>query len=429
MVSTQQLSLQDKAFLEGRQDWVPLHSLPGFQTADANASAKTEKPLSKPMNAAQPEERAGAPLPSAKVPTSQQIPNESPKSKSSLREVKLASPQSVPQKPKPTAPVAAPTAATPAAAPLKPQTALNPANAALPSTTSFNEAPPNELWSSLNKAPQHHVVLKPLGSANDGAGTPPPATDLDEEAASPAPALKETEALQAQASAPAPAPSLGPAQDPVPNNVIPMNSQTSSTTPANEPFSNQVLQLVNGRAVLTLEDLKMSGEFELQLDSEGMTEVGHAAIAVQAGQVAKIELSLPEKATVGEKILAQAIATDQFGNTAAQFDGTLEVEISGSATCNKSQKFQQGCADIELTNKVAENVELRIISCSVPNLSLPTKKLTFVAGPAVKLVVVTPESAVAGEKVKVEVQAVDQFGNLSDNHTSKLSLKIIKKSA
>ena len=107
MVSTQQLNLQDKAFLEGRQDWVPLHSLPGFQLVEAAAPvpaaaspASISKPESKPESRSEDpkseEQMTTTPLSSE---TAVNTPPESPKSKSTLREVKLASPQSVAQKP------------------------------------------------------------------------------------------------------------------------------------------------------------------------------------------------------------------------------------------------------------------------------------------------------------------------------------------
>ncbi len=383
MLSNQDLNLNDKAFLEGPQDWVPIHTLPGlkgFVKKDEAANALAPK-QEKSSSSANDNPSKGLQMKAPEVKFRNQNQNQN-------QNLSLSQ-----------------------------QTQIEPMVPVSESENEMNLAPLPNIKSSQTepKALAQPLPEKPKNAPPTG----PVGLILISEDAKEADDERPAEITDPHIDYPLP--SASEKND----EVVQMPRAATSFS-----IGEQKIELKNGKAELTLADLKISGDFIIELENGELTEkTAHAAIAVQPNQVSELEIAVADKVSVGDQAILQVLAKDQFGNIATQCDASFELKSTGQAQFTGNMKLQRGIAQVQIRSTLVETIEISLqnIDHEKP-VNCSPKKVQFVAGPAVRLVVVTPQSAVAGEKVNVEVKALDQFGNLSEGFSSSVNMKILKKS-
>ncbi len=193
----------------------------------------------------------------------------------------------------------------------------------------------------------------------------------------------------------------------------------------------ELLQYTAGKVTIALRDDKNVGL------GGGHTE----EIIVNAAPAARMTIKGPSEATAGETSRFQVEAVDKWGNFDAHFGGVISATISGSVSGSvfgageggDEVRFVNGRATFNVSTKKAEVLHVKLTDSGKTGLDLSAScQVNYIAGPAARLLVTTPgESLVAGQAVKVQVKAVDQYGNLATtcNETIKLEVSTPKKVA
>ncbi len=222
---------------------------------------------------------------------------------------------------------------------------------------------------------------------------------------------------------PSPAPMAAPPMTAPPPQAVQRPPPPKAAPPMSETSHgpSPTIQMVGGVGTIELTDLTTSGHFSLQILSDKIHDVYAAKVVVEAGEATELRFEAPSTATVGDDVSFKAVAHDSFGNVTRKFDGSVDLSYSGTAKGPSSITLKQGEVEFHMSHTVAEVIKIDVNS---RNLTAKPMSVEFRAGPAVRLVVESPANAVAGERITVQVRAVDKFGNLSSDFASDVKLKI-----
>lgn len=167
-----------------------------------------------------------------------------------------------------------------------------------------------------------------------------------------------------------------------------------------------------------------AGEVQLELKSEKLKSDGAEKFLVTAAPAASLKISGPEQLTAGESCRIEIEAVDKWGNCDTNFSGKISLSLSEGAEVKGGEaSLSQGRGSFEFVSKKAEKITVSMGKLN----SLDTSanwSVAFQAGPAVRLVVESPAEVVAGQPVKVQVRAVDEFGNLATTCNESVKLAV-----
>lgn len=167
-----------------------------------------------------------------------------------------------------------------------------------------------------------------------------------------------------------------------------------------------------------------AGEVQLELKSEKLKSEGAEKFVVSAAPAASLKLSGPEQLTAGDSCQIEIEAVDKWGNCDTNFSGKISISLSEGAEVKGGEaSLKQGRGIFEFVSKKAEKITASIVKFG--NLDTTASwSVAFQAGPAVRLVVESPAEVVAGQPIKVQVRAVDEFGNLATTCNESVKLAV-----
>jgi hypothetical protein len=191
---------------------------------------------------------------------------------------------------------------------------------------------------------------------------------------------------------------------------------TPSPAPAAAPGS---LKMVNGVAEVDLSTIS-PGQFEIKLKNAGQ-EI-KLDLQVRSAEPAKIEWTVkPMQPVVGTDCEVVCRALDKNGHFCSDYKGPFALK-AGDREINFD--MVKGTASVRFQQTKAEAIEVKLIDHSGLELKLPNPfKVDWQPGPAVKLVLDGSPELVAGSPQKVQVRAVDQYGNLANTFQGTLNLE------
>lgn len=179
------------------------------------------------------------------------------------------------------------------------------------------------------------------------------------------------------------------------------------------------LKMVNGVAEVDLSKIA-PGQFEIKLSNNGQ-EI-KLDLQVRSAEPAKIEWTVkPMQPVVGTDCEITCKAIDKYGHFCADYKGPFALK-AGAREINF--EIVNGTASVKFQQTKAEAIEVKIIDHSGLALQMPNPfKVNWQPGPAVKLVLDGSPDLVAGSSQKVQVRAVDQYGNLANGFHGTLNLE------
>ncbi|GEM_PF-3003526 len=215
---------------------------------------------------------------------------------------------------------------------------------------------------------------------------------------------------------------------------VPAVQNSKAETLKNETKKSEVKidQVTLDGGVGTIELLQYTaGEVQLELKSEKLKSEGAEKFVVSAAPAASLKLSGPEQLTAGDSCQIDIEAVDKWGNCDTNFTGKISISLSEGAEVKGGEvSLKQGRGVFEFVSKKAEKITASMGKFG--NLDTSASwSVAYQAGPAVRLVVESPTEVVAGQPVKVQVRAVDEFGNLATtcNESVKLAVNAPAKSS
>lgn len=199
------------------------------------------------------------------------------------------------------------------------------------------------------------------------------------------------------------------------------------TQPQSSEFSQQTLTIHlkkgSGQIEITAE---MAGQFQLALKPNAMSplplEKSHT-LKVESNDPQRVELKYEEPLRVGEPISFHIQVFDQYDNL-CQHPVQGQIQLNGKSL----QSFQcdGGQTTEEITFSEIGNFDLQI---GIRGLhAAHVEKIHIKPGKAKHLKILGPTSVKAGQSTKIQLQAVDQFGNPTEEFDGNVELEL-KKSA
>lgn len=279
----------------------------------------------------------------------------------------------------------------------------------------------------------------PIASANSSA--PPPINVKKEPKKAPPPAPPEAIALAATSPSinlssfsitDITVPSLNV---PVPKEVEPVveiELETKTSIPKPAPVSAPVvatpvvsqdtaskLMMVDGIAEVDLSTL-VPGKVELVMNNAGQ-EI-KLNLQVRSAEPAKIEWTILNMTpTVGQDLEVLCRAHDKNGHLCSEFSGPFSLKAN-----DRDYKFEisKGSATVKFQQTKAERCILTLHNHGSKALEMPMAvNVEWQPGPAVGLILDGTPELVAGSTQKVQVKAVDKYGNLAKSFQGTLNLE------
>jgi len=140
-------------------------------------------------------------------------------------------------------------------------------------------------------------------------------------------------------------------------------------------------------------------------------------IVVKPGKFDHFNVSMPDRIAAGEDASIKIQAVDVFNNLITNFgeiQREFQVSVSGSAevkpTVFKSSAFANGTSTINVTDRIAETVNLSIRESGI-TIPILSKDISIVPNKLSAFSINGPRSAQAGERFDVKIIAKDSFGN------------------
>lgn len=263
-----------------------------------------------------------------------------------------------------------------------------------------------------------------IGSTKVGYTLVPDVVKAEPAKAEPAKAEPvKAEPLKVEPAKPAP---VAPAR----NDQIRMNSQPVDLQPDVDQYSVKYgdarLDLVNGVGELDLSTLH-PGKVELILaDNSKLSLQEPLHIQVKPAEPVRVTWTLKPTLEVGHRLEVRIQVLDEKGHTCVAYEDQFKLKVTGSAQPKELiLKTVDGQASLDLHNEAAETWELSLEYSGSKNLELPeAHSLEWQAGPAARLVIDGNQEYVAGQPIKVQVKAVDSFGNVARQFKGTVVLEV-----
>jgi hypothetical protein len=202
--------------------------------------------------------------------------------------------------------------------------------------------------------------------------------------------------------------------------IIPEPVEVRSAPASAATASNGQLKMVNGVAVVDLSTLT-PGQLELKLNNAGQ-EI-KLNLQVRSAEPARIDWSVkPMQPVAGTDCEVTCRANDKHGHLCTEFKGAFAIKAGDK---EYAFEIEKGLGTVKFQQTKAEPCEVRLLNRTDRQLELPNAfKVDWQPGPAVRLVLEGSPELVAGSSAKVEVKAVDQYGNLANTFTGTLNLEV-----
>jgi hypothetical protein len=221
-------------------------------------------------------------------------------------------------------------------------------------------------------------------------------------------------------------------EDPMPSPTsLPMTHTQHSPvvaakTPTPRPQPAKV-KIINGVGEIDLSpDTPGQVELVVQNSSNGNLKLQEPLkIQVRPLEPEEIVWTIPLQQTVGQDLEITFKAVDGRGTICTHFSENFTIRLAGSDPKTISVQIQAGVAAVKIANTKAEQWEVSIQYAGARALRWPeTKTIEWQPGPAARLILDGPPDLIAGHPLKVQVKAVDQFGNLANTFQGTVVLEV-----
>lgn len=187
------------------------------------------------------------------------------------------------------------------------------------------------------------------------------------------------------------------------------------------------VKIVDGMGEIDLSPVS-AGQVELVLQdsSAGTLKLQEPLrIQVRPQEPEEITWGVAAQHVVGNDLEIWVKAVDGKGNLCAQFADDFKIKIQGPEPREVIVRMTAGQTSVKVSNTKAETWTLTFHYEGKRNLRLPMEKsLEWQPGPAARLILDGPPELVAGNPLKVQVKAVDQFGNLAKTFQGTVILEV-----
>ncbi|MBA4371291.1 MAG: hypothetical protein C0402_00335 [Thermodesulfovibrio sp.] len=197
---------------------------------------------------------------------------------------------------------------------------------------------------------------------------------------------------------------------------------TASGTASPGMIGGSGIDFKNGTAVATFISEKAGNSFielqELTSGSRGRSN----EVAVTPSVLSLFKVQAPKTATAGEPfdlIISAYDAFDNLINTYASSGAGASLTTTGSTKIEPSSlaptDFKQGQAVVRAVYEKAEDITVLVKDANSDRFG-KTGDIQIVNAAPDHFVVVTPDSAVSGQRFKIKVEAYDRFNNVVRNY-------------
>lgn len=218
--------------------------------------------------------------------------------------------------------------------------------------------------------------------------------------------------------------------------IAPMTTPAATPSPAQIKIKSEPLKLdpsaidakvtlVDGVGEIDLSALN-PGHVELILqDTSKLTQQEPLHIHVKPAEPVSVTWSLAPFLVVGQELEIAIKALDEKGQVCLSYSDQFNLKVEGDHPQDLVMKTTDGQASVKLTNERAEKWSLSLHYSGPRKLRLPeTHMLEWQAGPAARLVIDGNQEYVAGQPIKVQVKAVDVFGNVAKHFKGTVVLEV-----
>ncbi len=187
------------------------------------------------------------------------------------------------------------------------------------------------------------------------------------------------------------------------------------------------VKIVNGIGEIDLSpDTPGQVELVLQNASNGNLKLQEPfKIQVRPLEPEEIMCAFPSEQTVGQDLEITLKAVDGKGTTCTHFSDNFTIRIGSSEPKTLSVQIQAGVAMVKIANTKAEKWEVLFQYAGARTIRLPEPKtMEWQPGPAARLILDGPPDLIAGNPLKVQVRAVDQYGNIAKTFQGTVVLEV-----
>lgn len=186
------------------------------------------------------------------------------------------------------------------------------------------------------------------------------------------------------------------------------------------------VKLVDGQGEIDLAGMG-PGKVELLLadTSANLKLAEPVKIQVKPAEPVEVVWTVANQQTVGQDLDVQIKALDENGNVCLHYTDHFVLQIRGPSPRDLTITTQDGQTNLRIGNTRAETWTLALHYSGEKNIKLPeARTLEWQPGPAARLVLDGPHEYVAGVPVKVQVKAVDAYGNVAKNYQGTVNLDV-----
>jgi hypothetical protein len=206
------------------------------------------------------------------------------------------------------------------------------------------------------------------------------------------------------------------------NEVEAKNIKITSTGTTGFKIVNTIAIFRDGVGVATLMAEK-TGEAAVEVyDTVTGSKGTSANLKILPSTLSQFKLSAPKEATAGEPFEVTIIALDTFDNLIenyASYGGGVNIVSTGQTKLTPSfvgqSEFRNGQAVIKLRYEKAEEITVVAVESNKNQQGKSTPVRINPSAPD-SFTVTTPDSAIAGQRFKIKVEAYDRFNNLVKNY-------------
>lgn len=187
------------------------------------------------------------------------------------------------------------------------------------------------------------------------------------------------------------------------------------------------VKLIDGVGEIDLSPLD-PGEVELALQdgSTGLLKLNHPLkIHVKAAEPASVEWTFDAQNTVGQELEVRVQVLDRGGHICAHYNDQFVIRTSDQVHPEYPVDVQEGEATVRIQNTVSGPWTMSLKYSGTTKMELPADRtIEWQPGPASRLILDGPQEYVAGHPLKVQVKAVDVYGNLAKTFQGTVILEV-----
>ena len=178
--------------------------------------------------------------------------------------------------------------------------------------------------------------------------------------------------------------------------------------------------LVSGTGTFTA-TLKQAGSQTLiASDTIAPSIQGTTTVTVNPGEAQSLAVSFPSPVAAGSFVIFTVTALDPYGNTATDYNGSIQFSSSDSQASLPSSAGIVGGNGLYVAS--LQTAGIQSVTATSGTLSGTDSSITVVAGSVTHFAVATPNTATAGTPITVTVTAEDAFNNAVSGYSGTVNL-------